>query len=147
MRDILTIVGAAVVFLSGIPYVIDIVKKRTRPNIVSWSTWSVLITIGAFAALDAHQTRTAIITFGDAIQCALVVLLALRYGYAKFSVFDGICQLGAILGFVMLFVFHNPTTAIMVTIGIDLVASLPTYRHSWLLPGEETWQTFALSSL
>ncbi|HSX35780.1 MAG TPA: hypothetical protein VLH84_02490 [Patescibacteria group bacterium] len=147
MHETLAIVGGLIVILSGIPYVIDTIKGKTRPNVVSWLTWTILITIGAFAALAAHETKTAIITSGDAIQAGIILLLGLKYGYAKFSLFDGVCLIGAILGLVLWRIFDSPTTAIIATIVIDLIAALPTYRHSWLKPDEETWQTYSVSSL
>lgn len=147
MNNILAVVGAGLVILSGVPYIIDIVRKKTRPNVVSWFTWTLLITVGAFAALAANETKTAVITFGDAIQVGFILLLGLRFGFAKFSRFDGVCQAGAIAGLILWFIFDSPTTAIIITILIDFIAALPTYRHSWLRPGEETWQTFFLSGI
>lgn len=147
MNNMLTLIGAAIVILSGVPYIIDIIRKKTRPNIVSWFTWTLLISIGAFAALAAGETKTAIITFGDAIQVGLVLLLGLRFGYAKYSFFDGVCQVAAIIGLVLWLLFDSPTIAIIATISIDLIAALPTYRHSWLEPSEETWQTYFISSI
>lgn len=147
MNYVLTVIGAGLVVASGIPYIIDIVRKKTRPNVVSWFTWTLLITIGAFAALAANETKTAIITFGDAIQVGIILLLGLRYGYAKFSLFDGVCQAAALIGLALWLVFDSPTTAIIATILIDFIAALPTYRHAWLKPGEETWQTFFISGI
>jgi hypothetical protein len=145
MNNLLTILGAALIVFSGIPYIIDVVKKKSRPNIVSWFTWTLLIGIGGFAALDAHEVNTAIITFADAAQCALILGLGFIYGYAKFGWFDAICQAGAIIGLVLWFTFDSPTVAIVAAITIDLIAALPTYRHSWVSPGEETWQTYFIS--
>ncbi len=147
MRDTLAVAGAVIVVLSCVPYIIDLVKKKTRPNIVSWFTWALLITIGAFAALAAHQTRTAIITFGDAASVCAILLLGFKYGYAKFSLFDGICQVGAVVGLILWLVFNSPTTAIIATVSIDFIAALPTFKHAWLKPDEETWQTYFISSL
>ena len=147
MRTALAVIGALVVVLSGIPYIIDTVKGKTRPNIVSWFTWTLLIAIGGFAALDAHQLRTAILTFGDAAQAGIILLLGFRYGFAKLSLFDGFCQVGALLGLTLWLVFNNPVVAIVATVLIDLVAALPTFRHAWLKPQEETWQTFFISSV
>jgi hypothetical protein len=147
MNDLLTLTGATLVVFSAVPYVIDIVRGKTRPNVVSWFTWALIITIGAFAALSAHQTRTAIITFGDAAQVVIILLLGLKFGYAKFSLFDGICQVSAIAGLILWFIFNDPLLAIVVGIVVDLIAALPTYRHSWLQPNEETWQSYAISSL
>lgn len=147
MQIALATTGALIVILSGIPYIIDTIKGRTRPNIVSWFTWTLLITIGGFAALDANQPLTAILTFGDATQVFLIFLLGFRYGFAKFSLFDGICQAGAILGLALWLIFNNPVVAIAAGVLIDLIAALPTFRHSWLSPQEETWQTYLISSL
>jgi hypothetical protein len=30
---------------------------------------------------------------------------------------------------------------------VDLIGVLPTLRHSWLEPKEETWQTFAIGTI
>jgi hypothetical protein len=144
MNNALAITGAALVVLSGIPYILDIIKKKTRPNIVSWFTWTLLITIGAFAALDANQAKTAIITFGDATQAGLILLLGLRFGYAKFSLFDGICQISALAGLTLWLIFNDPALAIIASIAIDFIAALPTFRHSWLQPAEETCRPIAL---
>ncbi len=147
MNNFLTFLGAALIVGSGIPYMIDVVKKKTRPNIVSWFTWTLLISIGGFAALDANEVSTAVLTFADAVQCMLIVGLGLIYGYAKFSRFDAICQVGAIVGLLLWLIFNSPTIAIVATIAIDLIAALPTFRHSWLAPGEETWQTYLISGI
>lgn len=147
MSDFLTALGALLILASGIPYIIDVIKRKTRPNIVSWFTWTLLITIGGFAALDAGEVPTAILTFADAAQVALILVLGLIYGYAKLSWFDATCQAGAIVGLVLWLVFNSPTVAIVATIAIDLIAALPTYRHSWLRPNEETWQTFFVSGV
>jgi hypothetical protein len=147
MMNIPVAIGAILILVSGIPYIVDIIRGKTRPNIVSWFTWTLLITIGAFAALDAGETATAILTFADAGQVGLILLLGLKYGYAKLSLFDGICQASALIGLGLWLLFNNPTIAIIASIVIDLIAALPTYRHSWLKPGEETWQTFFVSGI
>ena len=147
MNNFLAILGALLIVGSGVPYIIDILKKKSRPNIVSWFTWTLLITIGAFAALDAGEINTAILTFADASQCALILLLGLLHGYAKLSWFDGLCQVGAIVGLVLWQLFDSPTVAIVATVSIDLVAALPTFRHSWLKPSEETWQTYCVGAI
>lgn len=147
MRDYLALVGAILVVLSGIPYIIDIVRRKTRPNIVSWFTWTLLIGIGAVATLAAGEVKTAIITFGDVTQVAIILLLGLRYGYAKLARFDIVCQISALVGLTLWLVFDSPTIAIVATIVVDLIASLPTFRHSWVAPQEETWQTFLISGV
>jgi hypothetical protein len=145
MKDILAVAGALATLLATVPYLVDIIKKKTKPNIVSWITWTVLTGIGTVAAFAAGEWRTAIQTMAVMVWTLSVVLLGLRYGIAKFTRFDTFCQAGAVVGLVLWFVFNSPAIAIVAAVTIDMIGALPTLRHSWLEPDEETWQTFALA--
>ena len=57
-----------------------------------------------------------------------------------------LCQLGAVIGLILLLIYGTPEIAIIFTIIIDFIVALPTLHHIWLKPGEETWQTFAVGS-
>lgn len=54
-----------------------------------------------------------------------------------------VCQVSALLGLVFWLVFNSPTIGIVVPLAVDFIGALPTMRHSWLKPAEETWQAFA----
>ncbi len=147
MRTAIIFIASIIEILGSIPYMLDTVKGKTKPNVVSWFTWTLLTAIGATAALAAHEPRTAILTYANAVSTGVIILLGLKYGFAKFGWFDGLCQAGAIIGLILWLVFNSPTTAITATVTIDLIASLPTLRHCWLHPQEETWQTFFISGI
>jgi|SRR3990167_10112992 len=144
MKTALAILAGLIATFSTLPYLIDIVRKKTKPNIVSWFTWTLLTAIATAAAFASHAPRAAILTLGGTICTALVVVLGLKYGTAKLSLFDGLCQAGAILGLILWLIFNSPAIALVFTISIDFIAALPTLRHSWKKPSEETWQTFML---
>lgn len=143
MKDILAVSAGLLAIVAIIPYVLDIVKRRTKPNIVSWLTWTLLLGIGTAGAFSAHEVRSALLTTGDFIGTGLTLLLGLKFGIAKFSWFDGLCQAGAVAGVILWFIFHSPTIGILAVVIIDFIGSLPTLNHSWYKPNEETWQTFA----
>ena len=147
MRESLAIIGALIAALSTVPYLIDIVKGKTKPNIVSWFTWTLLTGIGASAALVAGEGKTALFLYGSSLCTALVVLFGLKYGIAKFSRFDLFCQIGAIIGLVLWLLFDSPNIGILVPLAIDFIVMLPTLRHAWLKPYEETWQTFLIGTI
>jgi hypothetical protein len=147
MKEAFAVAASAIAILSVTPYIIDTIKGKTRPNIVSWFTWSLLTGIAMAAAFAAHEPRTALLLLGETIGTFLVGALGLKYGYAKLSLFDGLCQIGAIAGLIFWLVFNSPTIATVSMIGIDIFAALPTFRHSWTEPQEETWQTYALGVL
>ncbi len=142
MKEAFSVAAGILAIAASVPYVIDIIKKRSKPNIVSWFTWTLLLAIGTTAAFAAHQPRTAFLTLGDLIGTGAVLLLGLRLGIAKLSWFDGFCQITAIAGLILWQVFNSPEVAIIAVIAVDLLGLAPTLRHSWEAPEEETWQTF-----
>jgi hypothetical protein len=147
VKDSIAIIGALLTIVSVIPYVIDIIKHRTRPNIVSWITWTLLTSIAAAAAYAAHEPRTGLLMIACMICTLSVVVVGARYGIAKFSWFDGFCQAGAVAGLILWLMFNSPDIAIIATVSIDFLGALPTMLHAYKKPGEETWQTFGIGVL
>ena len=144
MKDIFAFVGAFIVLFCTLPYIIDIVKRKTKPNIVTWITWSLLIGIGAAALYASNEINAALLLTGDFLATFAVVLFGLKYGIAKLDRFDLVCMISALVGIVLWIVFDSPFIAIVATIVIDLIGTIPTVRHSYFHPEEETWITFAL---
>lgn len=147
MHDILAWTGAILAVVSVGPYLYDIIKGRTKPNIVSWFTWTLLTGIVTAAAMASGEPRTALLSLASTICTLSVVILGLKFGIAKFSRFDAICQLSAAVGLILWFIFNSPAIAIIAAVSIDFVVMLPTLRHSWLKPNEETWQTFLIGTV
>ena len=145
MRNTFAALAGILAFLDVTPYVMDVIKRKTKPHIVSWFTWTLLLIVATSVAFAAHQTRSALLNLGDTMGTLLVLVLGIKYGIAKFNWFDGLCQLGAIIGFVLWLVFDSPAIAIIASICVDFIASLPTVKHSWQRPQEETWQAFGLT--
>jgi uncharacterized membrane protein HdeD (DUF308 family) len=94
MREVLAVAAGILALVAGVPYVIDIVRGKTKPNIVSWSVWTLLTAVATAAAFAAHQPRTAFLTLGDTAATLVTVILGLKYGIAKFSWIDGVCMGG-----------------------------------------------------
>lgn len=147
MKEALSIAGGILVIFSAYPYLVDVYRKKTKPNIVSWATWTLLTTIATAAAFAAGAPRAAFLTLGATIATLSIAILGLRSGIAKLSLFDFVCQAAAIAGLVMWLIFNSPTIAIIFSLSIDLIGGLPTLRHSWLKPAEETWQAFLIGGI
>jgi uncharacterized protein with PQ loop repeat len=144
MKDVFALIGAIIILFCTLPYIIDVIKKKTKPNIVTWIIWSVLIGIGAAALYASNEVNAALLLTGDFVATFAVVIVGLKYGTAKLDKFDFICFIGAVVGLVLWLVFDSPLIAILATIVIDFIGTLPTVRHSYHNPEEETWITFAL---
>ncbi len=145
MKTLFLILAALVTIVSVLPYLRDILRGTTKPNIVSWITWTLLTSIATAAEIAAHEYVAAIFTGAAVIETGLVVIFGIRHGYVKYTSFDVVCQVAAIVGIILWQVFDSPTIGVVGAVAIDFVGALPTFRHSWIKPAEETWQTFAVS--
>ncbi len=147
MKELFLILSVLVTVGSVIPYIRDILRGTTKPNIVSWITWTLLTGVATVAEFVAGEYTTALFTGAAVLETGIVVLLGLKYGYVKYTRFDVVCQVGALTGFVFWYLFNSPVAAVVASVTIDFIGALPTIKHSWISPGEETWSTYALAGL
>jgi hypothetical protein len=147
MRSDLAFVAGCIAIFGAIPYILDTLKGKTHPNIVTWFTWTLLNVINAAAAWSSGAAQTAIFSTGGAIATGAILLVGLRYGLKQYSRFDVLCQGAALVGVVLWKLTDRPQIAVAINVVADFAGWLPTYRHAWRSPHAETWQTFALSGL
>jgi hypothetical protein len=139
-------IALSAVFLlaSAVPYLLDIVKGTTKPRLVSWFNWGLLTGIATAAAFADRQYPSAVLTLAAFIQVGFIVFLGWRKGDRKLEPLDIYCQIAAIVGLVLWFAFNSPLVAIVATTAIDFIVGLPTVKHAWDEPDEETLSTFVL---
>lgn len=145
MRNAIALIAAIVSFSGILPYIRDINKGKTHPNMVSWITWCLLNTINTVAALSTGAIQTALLSGASALATGWVTVLSLRHGVKKYTPFDIICQTLAIIGIIAWRFTGQPDLAVLIAVSVDLVAALPTWRHAWIAPYAETWHGFAMA--
>jgi hypothetical protein len=146
MRNAIALVAGLISFTSILPYVKDVLRGKTHPNLVSWLTWCILNLINTTAAISTGATQTALLSGASALATGWITFLSLRHGVKKYSVFDIACQGLVIGGLVAWRLTGQPDLAVLIAVSIDLVAALPTWRHAWIAPFAETWQGFAVAA-
>jgi hypothetical protein len=119
--------AGAVQVSSIVPYVRDMLRGTTRPNVVSWSLWTLLQVIAIFAQLSAGASWSIVLLFAMTFNTSLVVVLCLMgYGYTKYGLVDYACFAFA-LGAILLWQATNePLVALVLAVVADLIAALPT---------------------
>lgn len=144
-------IAAAVIYLlSGIPYVIEIVQKKTKPNIASWWIWGINGGVLAAAHFAAGGRESFWLPLVYAIDPIIIAILALRYGQGGWDLFDRLCLLGAGLSMFLWWQLHNPIAATLTSIAIDTFAMAPTLRKWWWEPKSESalaWRLAFLANL
>lgn len=147
MKNLLATTAAIVAILSAIPYIVNVVRGQTKPNLVTWLTWSLLSVVQAVADLSAGAGSTALLALAVTLTNGTIFLLALSRGVRKYTYFDLVCQLLAIVAFALWRLTGNPNVAVSLSSLAIIIAALPTWRHAYIAPFAETWQSFAIGGL
>ncbi|MEK7118418.1 MAG: hypothetical protein AAB869_02300 [Patescibacteria group bacterium] len=141
----LVLIAGLIELSTAIPYVLDIRRGKTYPAIVSWATWLVLALIATGASFSEGAVASGVISSALVLECSIIILFSLEKAHFTYSLFDACCQFGAILGLFMWWWTDNPMAALIFFVVIDATGALPTFRHAWRRPREETLYTFSLS--
>jgi hypothetical protein len=148
VRNLILVVAGMFDLFANVPYILDSLKGKTKPNIASWSTWTLINGITIFAALNAGGAiNTVILGFTYFVATLLILLIAVFKGTRKYTLFDGICQFLAIIGLILWQLSGNPNIALLFVIISGEIAAIPTFKHSYNHPNEETLSSFAIASL
>jgi hypothetical protein len=147
MRTILISLSCILTIIATFPYILEIVRGKTKPQVVSWFTWAAILAIGAEASLAQHQIPATVYSLSCSLECALIVVLGWKYGERHFTKLDAVSMCGAIVGLLTLILLKSPPLAVTTAIITDLLGALPTIKHCWEQPQEESWHSYALYGL
>jgi hypothetical protein len=144
---ILVLISSIIFIIGDIPYIVDVLKKKSKPRIVSWAVWGTLSLVAGFASLSDGQYPAAFLSLFGAIMLFLIVVLGYKHGDRHFGSLDIVCAIGAFIGIVAWLFTGSAALGVLVVIATDLVGTIPTVVHSWEKPHEETWITYAASAV
>jgi hypothetical protein len=130
---------AAVVSVIGfIPYIISILKNKTRPSGASWWTWTLLAGITVISSRIAGAPwQVLILPMWLCASQLLVALLSIKKGDNNWDGLNKSCVGGALVGIVLWLITGQPLIALIFSIIADFFASIPNWRHAWRNPEQE----------
>jgi hypothetical protein len=134
----LGIVAGIIAFASIIPYVKDILHGTTRPNIVSYGLWALLLSIGMLGQISSGASWSIIFLLGDLLAVLAVITLCLMgYGYGKYGKLEWTCVVLAIIAIVSWQITDRPLLAIIFALIADMLAAIPTIVKTYYDPRSE----------
>lgn len=136
--NIFVVISSLLIVGAAVPYIIDIIKGKTKPRVITWAIWGFLSVISCVASLVEHQYPTAILLMAIITGNLFIVILGWKHGDKKFNNTDIFCLVGAVIGIILWWIFNSPAVAVIATIVIDAIGAIPTIEHSWKKPHEET---------
>jgi hypothetical protein len=143
MKEVFALAAAALALFGYVPYLRDTWRRRIEPHAYTWLVWSLVsaITLGGQivkgAGVGALPTAFSLIVFA----------YALRTGMKHITRLDTLFLVAALLGLIPWLVSDDPTLSVLVAVGIDIVAFVPTIRKTWRDPRTEAPHLYAINTL
>lgn len=147
--EIKTLIGVITVILGilgYIPYLIDVIKGKTRPHIYTWLVWG-LITVIIFALqISDHAGPGAWVTLVAGTLSLCIFVLGLRQGDKDITRSDTLFFAAALFALGLWLLADRPLVAMLLLITVGMLGFIPTIRKSWNKPHTETISTYAINS-
>jgi hypothetical protein len=144
------VLGGVIGFAAIFPYIASILRRDSRPNVVSYALWSLLIGVSIWAQVDSGASWSLIFMVGDLLSVlAVVALCAVGYGYGRYGRIEWVCTALAIAAVVLWQLTDEPVLAIVLALAADVLAAAPTIVKTWRDPWSETpwtWLAVALGA-
>lgn len=145
MKDYLAIAALVVSIGANIPYILDTIKGKAKPERISWLLWTLLGLTYYFSALFADGAK--LFTFGELVGPGIIFILALKYGVGGKSKFDLISLTIALVAFSFLFVFDGVLIGLLLALVVDGIGAMLTLRKLFIDPSSESRSFWALGAI
>jgi hypothetical protein len=145
-RTVTGLIAGIITLLAIFPYIRDILRGLTRPNLVTWSLWTLNGSILAFAQYAAGASWTLAVVVGATISTAMVTLLAVPFGQRAYGLFDAVCLVMALAAMGGWWWTKDPLAAIVLGVLAEIFAVAPTIAKIYRAPETETPSTFWLTA-
>jgi hypothetical protein len=145
-RTVTGLIAGIITLLAIFPYIRDILRGSTRPNLVTWSLWTLNGCILAFAQYAAGASWTLAVVVGATISTAMVTLLAVPFGQRGYGLFDAVCLVMALAAMGGWWWTKDPLAAIVLGVLAEIFAVAPTIAKISRAPETETPSTFWLTA-
>jgi len=141
------ILGALAALAGTGSYVRATLTGRAQPNLVTWGCWAAAPLIAFAAEVQEGVGLRSLMTFVVGVGPLLIVAAAFlsRHAYWKLGPFDLACGALSVVALVGWAITRSGVVAIMLAIGADLVAGIPTIVKTWRAPETEEPRIFVLS--
>lgn len=142
MKEILGLMGTAVLMGGFAPYILALWRKTAKPHAFSWLLWGIVNAIVCAAQISEGAGPGAWTSGMAAFLNFCIGFYALRHGERDIAPADWLISGVALMAIPIWFAMKDPLWSVVLVSVIDTLAFLPTIRKSWLRPHEEVAATF-----
>ena len=141
-KIIISIISVILVFVGYVPYIQDILKRKTTPHTFTFLVWAIASSITWALQVMGGAGVGAWITFAVSAVCIFIFLLCLKYGEKKITKLDILFLCLALFSLFLWLVVHQPVWSVILIVLTDVLGFAPTLRKSWNKPHSETLFTW-----
>ncbi len=142
-KTVFSVVAGFLMAVAYVPYIISIVREKTRPAKASWIIWAILDVITAAGMHVEGVINGQIIV--AVIGSWTIVALSLRYGTSGWTNLDKFCLSSAFVGILAWYIFNSPLYGIVISLVVMCIGSIPTFVSAYKNPGYEDRLTWSIS--
>lgn len=147
MQETLSYISGGLVVISSIPYIRDILLKKTTPERTTWFIWGILLAIAFFAQLSKGGTWSLILTAADFLTVIIIFILSIKRGVGGTTKLDIFSLAGAGISLILWYITSDAFYALILIIVIDFFGGLPTLVKAYKKPYSETTIAYMICSL
>lgn len=137
MKETFAILAALLAIAGNLPYLWSIVRGTVRPHPYTWLVWSIVSGTVLFGMVAKGAGVGALPVAAAEIFTVIIFLFSLKYGFSGIARTDTYFLIAALLGLVPWALTSDPTLSVIMAVGIDIVAFVPTLRKTWAQPSSE----------
>ncbi len=137
-KEIIGLAAAAIGMLSYLIYIVQILRGQVRPHMFTWTIWGLLMMIG-FAAQRTDAAGPGSWALGvSGLLTLLIAGMSYFHGEKNITRGDWCAFIAALSAIPVWLVTGSPLLAVIIATLIDMTIYYPTFRKSWMKPGEES---------
>jgi hypothetical protein len=145
LSTLLACLGVSVSLYGVFAYLKGIIKDGTRPRMASWVAWCTANTIFTIVAFSEGAWLAVWINGIMSVTNVIIIAVSLKKG-VKLRPGDWIdwaCLISSVSCVIATAGSPIKEFGIIAAMLANAIATIPTVRHAWTKPREETWQLFA----
>lgn len=145
MKEWLGLIAVVMAVVAHIPYVADIIRRKTQPHVFTWLIWAILTLFVFMGQWEQGAGPGAWPTMVAGSISIFIAILSLKYGTKDITRLDKVFFGAALISIIPWYLTKDPTISVLLLTGIDGVAFIPTIRKTAKDPSSETLFTYILN--
>jgi hypothetical protein len=132
---------------AAVPYVISILRGKTKPHRASWLIWTIVGIIAAWSYYESGARQTMWFALTYVTNPLIALIFSIKYGEGGWSADDRKCLLGAAASLGLWYVTQSSLVGLIAILVVDFFGAIPTIRKVLERPWSEDWLAWTIATV